>query len=157
MRLLSYASACLIAGIRVSLAHTEVHIVDEILPAAAGVGRQIYPSLPLQTSHFEHASKFIHHLDPLQYASMPAPLSARHNDEHASLQSRICKRHGTWGSSHPRFRLLDALWGYLSYEDRNKAELDRWRDLYKNVGKKQSEVWWNLFVERDWRDVVNDC
>jgi carnosine N-methyltransferase len=66
--------------------------------------------------------------------------SPRHRQEKAHLMKRMNKKSGKWGTSHPRYRLLEALWGYTKYRERHMAELDRWRSLYRSVGKKQKKV-----------------
>jgi hypothetical protein len=81
--------------------------------------------------------------NPLQMGSMsPKDMfhSSRHRQEKAHLLKRMARKHGKWNPSHPRYRLLDALYGYSRYRDQNMAELDRWRGLYKAVGKKQRKV-----------------
>jgi hypothetical protein len=78
--------------------------------------------------------------NPMQIGTMPPKEvldSPRHRQEKAHLMKRLDRKHGKWGSSHPRYRLLEALCSYSKYRDSNMAELDRWRSLYKNVGKKQ--------------------
>lgn len=66
--------------------------------------------------------------------------SPRHRHEKAHLMKRMDPIHGKWSSTHPRYRLLEALFGFMKYRERNMAELDRWRKLYKNVGKQQKKV-----------------
>jgi hypothetical protein len=66
--------------------------------------------------------------------------SARHRQEKAHLMKRLDRRHGKWGPTHPRYRLLEALFGFTNYRDSNMVELDRWRSLYKSVGKGQKKV-----------------
>jgi hypothetical protein len=66
--------------------------------------------------------------------------SSRHQAEIAHLNRRMLRENGVWGPSHPRYRLLDALFSYIRYEERNMAELERWRGLYRNVSKKQKQV-----------------
>ncbi|KAF1828233.1 N2227-domain-containing protein [Decorospora gaudefroyi] len=81
--------------------------------------------------------------DALQMGVMPSRNgydSPRHHQEKAHLMKRFDRKSGMWGSSHPRYRLLEALWGYSSYRERHVAELDRWRSLYKNMGKKQKQM-----------------
>jgi hypothetical protein len=81
--------------------------------------------------------------DPLQMGAMlpqKAANSPRHRQELAHLMNRMERKHGNWGSNHPRHRLLEALLGFSKYRERSMAELDRWRDLYKNVGRKQKRV-----------------
>lgn len=81
--------------------------------------------------------------DPLAMGSMASndlQDSPRHRQEKAHLIRRMDPKHGKWSSTHARYRLLEALFGFTKYRERNMAELDRWRKLYKNVGKKQKKV-----------------
>jgi carnosine N-methyltransferase len=66
--------------------------------------------------------------------------SPRHRVENAHLNRRMHRDHGVWGASHPRYRLLEALFAFSRYGERNMAELERWRGLYKNVPQKQKQV-----------------
>lgn len=80
---------------------------------------------------------------PLAMGSMTtgdAHDSPRHRQEKAHLMKRMDSKHGKWSATHPRYRLLEALFGFTKYRERNMAELERWRNLYKNVGKKQKKV-----------------
>jgi hypothetical protein len=81
--------------------------------------------------------------DPLHMGAMlssGAQDSLRHCQEKKHLMKRMDRKSGKWGTSHPRYRLLEALWGYYRYRERNMAELNRWRTLYKSVSKKQKRV-----------------
>ncbi|KAH9876594.1 hypothetical protein J1614_003725 [Plenodomus biglobosus] len=81
--------------------------------------------------------------DPMNVGAMlpgPAHSTARQRQEKAHLLKRMNRKSGKWGPSHPRYRLLEALFGFSKYRERNMADLDRWRSLYKNVGKKQKQT-----------------
>jgi hypothetical protein len=81
--------------------------------------------------------------DPIHMDVMPpsgGQSSPRHRQEKVHLLKRMDRKSGKWGTSHPRYRLLEALWGYSRYRGRNMADLDKWRTLYKSVGKKQKKV-----------------
>lgn len=81
--------------------------------------------------------------DPLLTGSMPfaSPYdTSRHRQEKAHLLKRMAKKSGKWTTTHPRYRLLEALFAYSKYRERNMAELDRWRTLYQSVSKKQKKV-----------------
>ncbi|CBX96263.1 hypothetical protein LEMA_P111820.1 [Plenodomus lingam JN3] len=81
--------------------------------------------------------------DPMNIGAMlldPAQSTARQRQEKAHLLKRMDRKSGKWGTTHPRYRLLEALFGFSKYRERNMAELDRWRSLYKNVGKKQKQI-----------------
>ncbi|KXG51579.1 uncharacterized protein PGRI_089720 [Penicillium griseofulvum] len=69
----------------------------------------------------------------------PVPLST-HNEEHARLLQNLERANGKWNSVHPRHRLLTALHGYTAYKDKSLAEVNRWRNLYKNVPKQQRKL-----------------
>ena len=66
--------------------------------------------------------------------------SPRHRQEKAHLMKRMDRKSGKWTTNHPRYRLLEALWAYTRYRERQMAELDRWRSLYKSVSKKQMKA-----------------
>jgi carnosine N-methyltransferase len=78
--------------------------------------------------------------DPLQMGAMVPSESPRHRQEKAHLMKRMDRKHGKWNTVHPRYRLLEALYGFTKYRERNIAELDRWRSMYANVGKAQKKV-----------------
>jgi carnosine N-methyltransferase len=81
--------------------------------------------------------------DPLTMGAMPpsdVDDASRHRREKLQLLKRMDKKSGRWGTSHPRYRLLEALWAYTKYRESHMAELDRWRSLYKSVGKQQKKV-----------------
>jgi hypothetical protein len=80
--------------------------------------------------------------NPMQMGAMqPKEVlgSPRYRQEKTHLMKRMNRKHGKWGPTHPRYRLLEALFSYSKYRDSNMAELDRWRGLYKNVGKQQKK------------------
>ncbi|KAL4780659.1 N2227-like protein-domain-containing protein [Aspergillus varians] len=65
--------------------------------------------------------------------------NVRQEEEFSRLQHRLQRSTGTWNPSHPRHRLLMALYGFSRYKERNLAEVTRWRDLYKHVPKSQKQ------------------
>jgi hypothetical protein len=79
-------------------------------------------------------------VNPLQMGSMATFDSPRHRQEKAHLMKRMSRKHGTWNTVHPRYRLLEALYGFSKYRERNLAELNRWRSMYSNVSKAQKKV-----------------
>ncbi|TLD29148.1 hypothetical protein PspLS_04003 [Pyricularia sp. CBS 133598] len=66
--------------------------------------------------------------------------SLRHQAEKEQLLLRMDKSHGSWDTNHPRARLLDALAAYSQFGELTRAELKRWRDLYRNVPQKQKNI-----------------
>ncbi|PLB48678.1 N2227-domain-containing protein [Aspergillus steynii IBT 23096] len=71
---------------------------------------------------------------------LDAAPSPRHDEEYARLQHRLERSRGKWDSSHARHRLLTALHGYMRYKERHLVETKKWRDMYKNVSKKQRSL-----------------
>ena len=78
--------------------------------------------------------------DLQQMGSMPPSKSPKHQQEKALLMKRMDRKTGKYGTNHPRYRLLEALYGFTKYRERNMAELNRWRTMYSNVGKQQKKV-----------------
>lgn len=76
----------------------------------------------------------------LQMAAMAPAESPRHRQEKAHLMKRMSRKHGKWNTAHPRYRLLEALYGFTKYRERNMVEVGRWRSLYSNVSKAQKKV-----------------
>jgi hypothetical protein len=78
--------------------------------------------------------------DPMQIGSMPPTELPRQRQEKAHLMKRMDRKNGKWTSSHPRYRLLEVLYSFSRYRERNLAELKRWKDMYSNVKSKQKQV-----------------
>ncbi|KAJ8111501.1 hypothetical protein OPT61_g5919 [Boeremia exigua] len=78
--------------------------------------------------------------DPLSMGSMGAEESPRHRQEKAHLVKRMDRKTGKWDRIHPRHRLLEALYGFSKYRERNMVELDKWRTMYASVGKAQKKT-----------------
>lgn len=69
-----------------------------------------------------------------------APNTPRHVEVKKKLAKAMARGWGNWNGHHPRHRLLDALYGYSRYYERQKAELDRLEGLYKHVSRAQKSV-----------------
>lgn len=78
--------------------------------------------------------------DPLQMGGMDPSESPRHRQEKAHLMKRMDRKTGKWDRIHPRNRLLEALYGFTKYRERNMVELEKWRSMYRNVGKAQKKA-----------------
>ncbi|CAG8933589.1 unnamed protein product [Penicillium salamii] len=65
------------------------------------------------------------------------PVAYGHPKEHARLLQTLERSTGKWDSSHPRYRLLTALYGFTRYKDGSQSDINRWKDLYKKVPKRQ--------------------
>lgn len=85
--------------------------------------------------------------DPMQIGSMTSPGQPRQRQEKAHLMKRMNRKTGKWGTGHPRYRLLEALYGFSKYRERNLAELKRWKDMYGNVKSGQRQVGDMTFVK----------
>lgn len=70
----------------------------------------------------------------------PEPATPRHTQEKKNLLQRLRRDKGHWVRTHPRYRLLDALYGYTHYYERQVAEIDRLKGLYKRTTKDQKAV-----------------
>ncbi|KAL4969444.1 N2227-like protein-domain-containing protein [Aspergillus stella-maris] len=68
------------------------------------------------------------------------PLNPRQEIETLNLQHRLSRRTGKWNASHPRHRLLMALYGFSRYKQLNLAETKKSRDMYKHVPKAQKNL-----------------
>jgi carnosine N-methyltransferase len=68
------------------------------------------------------------------------PDTSRHVEARKKLNKSMQRGWGNWNAQHPRHRLLDALYGYSRYYERQKVELDRVEGLYKHVSKAQRSV-----------------
>ncbi|KAL4726610.1 hypothetical protein ACLX1H_005498 [Fusarium chlamydosporum] len=69
-----------------------------------------------------------------------APNTPRHVEVKKKLAKAMARGWGNWNGHHPRHRLLDALYGYSRYYERQKAELDRLEGLYKHVSRAQKSL-----------------
>ncbi|WZH47290.1 N2227-like protein-domain-containing protein [Fusarium acuminatum] len=68
------------------------------------------------------------------------PDTPRHVEARKKLNKSMQRGWGNWNAQHPRHRLLDALYGYSRYYERQKVELDRVEGLYKHVSKAQRSL-----------------
>lgn len=68
------------------------------------------------------------------------PNTPRHAEAKKKLMGNMARDAGTWNKNHPRHRLLDALYGFSKYHERQKVELDRFEGFYKHVTKAQRAV-----------------
>ncbi|KAF4981172.1 hypothetical protein FZEAL_2972 [Fusarium zealandicum] len=68
------------------------------------------------------------------------PNTPRHVEIKKKLMKNMARGWGTWNNQHPRNRLLDALYGFSKYHERQKADLDRLEGFYKHVNKAQRSL-----------------
>ncbi|KAF5577157.1 trehalase [Fusarium pseudocircinatum] len=68
------------------------------------------------------------------------PDTPRHVEAKKKLDKSMAIGWGVWNAQHPRHRLLDALYGYRRYHERQKAEVDRFEGLYKHVSRAQRSL-----------------
>ncbi|KAF5568494.1 trehalase [Fusarium phyllophilum] len=69
-----------------------------------------------------------------------SPDTPRHVEAKKKLDKSMSIGWGNWNAQHPRHRLLDALYGYRRYHERQKAEVDRFEGLYKHVSRAQRSL-----------------
>ncbi len=87
--------------------------------------------------------------NPLNMGDMGVGDSPRHRQEKAHLLKRMDRKTGKWDRLHPRHRLLEALYGFSKYRERNMVELEKWRTMYASVGKAQKKVRYARFSFRN--------
>ncbi|RBA20962.1 hypothetical protein FPRO05_08409 [Fusarium proliferatum] len=68
------------------------------------------------------------------------PDTPRHVEAKKKLDKSMAIGWGNWNAQHPRHRLLDALYGYRRYHERQKAEVDRFEGLYKHASRAQRSL-----------------
>ncbi|KAK6343462.1 hypothetical protein TWF730_011051 [Orbilia blumenaviensis] len=64
----------------------------------------------------------------------------RARQEKQRLLKQLSRGHGSWGDQHPRKKLLDALYSYSRYSERNIPDVSRWRQLYGHVSSKHKRL-----------------
>ncbi|KAM3446915.1 hypothetical protein MY3296_009221 [Beauveria thailandica] len=92
--------------------------------------------IPSQTMH--DSEDAIDMLESFRRAQEPIKGSRHESEKERLLQS--LRRDRNWSSTHPRHRLLDALFGFQSYYERQQVELERFRGLYKHLSKKHKTL-----------------
>ncbi|THC92419.1 hypothetical protein EYZ11_008109 [Aspergillus tanneri] len=107
--------------------------LDNTIANVPGLGKARYRFLFSPGGKFTQV--FVTNITLLDTVSSP-----RHEEEHIRLQHRLQRSRGKWDSVHPRQRLLTALHGFTKYKERNLVETKRWRDLYKQVSKRQRSL-----------------
>lgn len=70
----------------------------------------------------------------------PQQPSLRHRIEKIHLIKKLDRKAAKWNFNHPRYRLLEALYGYARYRERSMAELNRWRNKYSKLPKRQRKA-----------------
>jgi carnosine N-methyltransferase len=78
------------------------------------------------------------------------PAANRREEEKRCLLHRMVRSKGCTDKNHPRARLLIALHGFARCGDRNKADLQRWRDNYSHLPQHQKKVWDLETVAMNW-------
>ncbi|KAF9640901.1 hypothetical protein BFW01_g12707 [Lasiodiplodia theobromae] len=80
----------------------------------------------------------VHHITIVTVVALP--VISEHSgriQEETRLEKALQKSNGKWSPDHPRYRLLNALKGYLLYKPRAIADVDKWRKAYKKIPRKQ--------------------
>lgn len=104
------------------------------VPARAGIFESLNPftGLGLDTIYSTVTNATIAEDQP--------SIFVQQENEKTSLQRRLQRNAGKWDSSHPRHRLLSALYGYSRHREKNQESVNRWREFYKRIPKTQRKV-----------------
>ncbi|CAG7566342.1 unnamed protein product [Fusarium equiseti] len=106
-----------------------------LVTASIVIRRTMYPGNTQLTPRHSQPDTFVS-LDQIS----GAPNTPAHVEAKKKLDKSMARGWGNWNVHHPRHRLLDALYGYSRYYERQKAELDRLQGLYKHVSKAQKSL-----------------
>ncbi|KAH6886236.1 N2227-like protein-domain-containing protein [Thelonectria olida] len=115
----------------------------DIVPVASPQNDPDLASIALDDNALTNALNFpieVHQVITTLEQTSGQPSTPRHIKEKQRLLETFVKPKGTLPAGHPRHRLLDALHGFSTYQDRQKAELDRLRGLYKHASKAQKSL-----------------
>ncbi|KAF2431357.1 N2227-domain-containing protein [Tothia fuscella] len=66
--------------------------------------------------------------------------SARHVAEKKRLIQSYEKSEENWSVTHPRYRMLQALHGFVRYQERYQAQVQEWREAYESLPEAQRKV-----------------
>lgn len=110
-----------------------------LVTASIVIRRTMYPGNMQLTPRHSQPGSLHEGIIPLDQIS-GAPNTPAHVEAKKKLDKSMARGWGNWNVHHPRHRLLDALYGYSRYYERQKAELDRLEGLYKHVSKAQKSV-----------------
>jgi hypothetical protein len=80
-------------------------------------------------------------LDHIVYGSFVEPNSPRHVAEKKRLMQSFVREEGGWTVNHPRYRLLQALHGFVRHKDRYLVQLKGWKEQYDKVPDAQKKVY----------------
>lgn len=88
-----------------------------------------------------HTQILVHHITTVTVAALPViPEHSGRIQEETRLEKALQKSNGKWSPDHPRYRLLNALKGYLLYKPRAIADVNKWRKSYKKIPRKERAV-----------------
>jgi hypothetical protein len=79
-------------------------------------------------------------LDHVVYSSFVEPTSARHDEEKKRLLQMFVREEGGWTTNHPRYRLLQALHGFVRHKERYQTQLQGWQAEYDGLPSVQKKV-----------------
>jgi hypothetical protein len=79
-------------------------------------------------------------LDHVVYSSFVEPNSARHVAEKKRLLQMFVREEGGWTTNHPRYRLLQALHGFVRHKERYQTQLQGWQEEYDKLPDVQKKV-----------------
>jgi len=79
-------------------------------------------------------------LDHVVYSSFAEPASARHVEEKKRLLASLERNEEDWTVNHPRYRLLQALHGFVRYKERYQNQVKGWVNEYESLPEAQKKV-----------------
>jgi hypothetical protein len=79
-------------------------------------------------------------LDHVVYSSYVEPNSARHVAEKERLMRSFVRDKNGWTTNHPRYRVLQALHGFVRHKERYQNQLEGWQEEYNNLPDAQRKV-----------------
>jgi hypothetical protein len=105
-------------------------------------------SLDLRISGFAHAQEQVVLAEPgldgtlnhIQYSPNTEPNSPRHVAEKKRLLETLKRDDETWATDHPRYRLLQAMHGFIRHQERYIDQLENWEKSYLGLPDAQKKV-----------------
>ena len=83
-------------------------------------------------------------LDHIKYQASTESSSARHIREKQRLLKSLERTEENWRTDHPRYRLLQALHGFVRHKERYVDQLEGWQKSYNGIPDPQKKVIYSL-------------
>jgi hypothetical protein len=79
-------------------------------------------------------------LDHIDFTGYVEPSNTRHVEEKKRLLATYERTDETWTVNHPRYRMLQALHGFVRYQERYQTQVQEWKDAYEALPEEQKQV-----------------